>query len=438
VCGGGRASPSDRAVPPEWRRGSPDGPRAARRSRPPRRAPATRPLERTIETVGRAAAGRQHDRVHTLDPPLHARSRRSRRSRPSPRTARSSVPGVRTTPGGEQPFIERRDRGHADVLAHVEERRHHFDPLALARGAARRSRAPVACCTSSTTTTFAPTLASPDSTSRSVTTCLPSLPGTGGTNGCDPVATITVIGALRQHSRPPSLRPRAARSIASFPTWAARKPHDARITRRVRAPEPRAIPDRPARPSFFEQHDAMAPGPPPMRAALQPGHAAADHHDLLGCFRGRGCRRARARGQWPDSGRTSQACPGRCDRYSPRSPPRHVRMSSSRPSRAFPGKVGIGDQPRRVIPTTSICPAATVRSAWTGSTMRLAWKIGTPRRGLLDGRRQRQEHSRRIAHVRHSRGLQLVGVSAAADDRQEVDQAPTWRDGRRSPPCRPR
>lgn len=35
-------------------------------------------------------------------------------------------------------------------------------------------------CTSSTTTTFAPTVASPPSTSRSVTTCLPSIPGTGG------------------------------------------------------------------------------------------------------------------------------------------------------------------------------------------------------------------------------------------------------------------
>src|SRR5215510_5607480 len=57
--------------------------------------------------------------------------------------------------------------------------------------------------------------------------------------------------------------------------------------------------------------------------------------------------------------------------------PTQTRMSSSRPSRAFRGKSGSAIS-ARVIPTRSTAPSDSTRSAWTGSTMRLAWKMGTP------------------------------------------------------------
>ena len=45
-----------------------------------------------------------------------------------------------------------------------------------------------------------------------------------------------------------------------------------------------------------------------------------------------------------------------------------------------------------------------------------------PGRGVLDGGGKRHEDGRREAHVGHGRGLQRVGVGAAADDREEVDE----------------
>ena len=55
--------------------------------------------------------------------------------------------------------------------------------------------------------------------------------------------------------------------------------------------------------------------------------------------------------------------------------PTHWRTSSSRPSRAFRGMSGSA-MSARVIPTTSTDPSARIWSACTGSTMRVAWKIG--------------------------------------------------------------
>ena len=56
--------------------------------------------------------------------------------------------------------------------------------------------------------------------------------------------------------------------------------------------------------------------------------------------------------------------------------PTHWRISPSRPSRAFRGMFGSA-MSARVMPTTSIDPSARIWSACTGSTMRVAWKMGT-------------------------------------------------------------
>src|SRR5439155_1068272 len=53
----------------------------------------------------------------------------------------------------------------------------------------------------------------------------------------------------------------------------------------------------------------------------------------------------------------------------------HVRMAPSGPSRVFRGRSGSARR-ARVVPTTSIWPAAACWSAWIGSTIRLACRIG--------------------------------------------------------------
>src|SRR5712692_9037307 len=90
--------------------------------------------------------------------------------------------------------------------------------------------------------------------------------------------------------------------------------------------------------------------------------------------------------------------------------PTHVRMSSSRPSRAFRGRSGSAMR-ARVMPTTSICPAAASWSAWIGSTIRLACRIGRAGAACL------------MAAARGTyTAVGKLMLGTAAEDRQEVHE----------------
>ncbi len=108
--------------------------------------------------------------------------------------------------------------------------------------------------------------------------------------------------------------------------------------------------------------------------------------------------------------------------------PTHVRMSSSRPVARLARQIGIGDQGSRHADDVDLpCRHDPIRVFRVDDAARV--KDRQPGRGLLDRGRQRHEDARRVAHVRDGCGLQLVGVGAAADDREKVDQA-----RRREPP----
>src|SRR5262249_49167043 len=129
---------------------------------------------------------------------------------------------------------------------------------------------------------------------------------------------------------------------------------------------------------LLKQHDAAAAKRRHARR-LEAGHAAADDHDTLG----RGRRTQLAELALASGSRVLHARhgPALVDAIDPAlagpptappwSAPTQRRISSSPPARALRGSSGSATS-AGVMPTTSIWPAATRRSACTGSTMRLA------------------------------------------------------------------
>ena len=199
------------------------------------------------------------------------------------------MPGVSTTPRREQPLVERRDRGDADVLAHVEERRDHFDPLALLEEQLGGRERLLRCARRRPRPRSRPPwlrrTARRDPSRRACRRCP------------EPAGRRDAIRSRRRRHRgappaPPTPSPPTASrtSTASFRTWAARKRTMPAYSARAGASREQHLTAQLGR--LLEQHDAMAPERRHSRR-LQPGHAAADHHDLLGRCRRDEPRRAR-------------------------------------------------------------------------------------------------------------------------------------------------